>query len=645
MADELGVIGDQRSDIGTRLGEHDVVGLRLVHLDDDVPREVGIILRGQHGSLLDVGIELADAVDNLAKLLGALLVLGQRQGVFQLLIVDVAPLRLRHEAVEFRNLLGQRVLSTHHLRGEVFHAGILGPDLGGALESSLGLDIVASQGGALGGEQGHVRRVHRVGDLREDRGAWEVTGAAADLIDVAFDIAEVALIPEPLEFAEIPPEGEHLALLLLWVGHHDGLELTEEERLLQALEGAIELPLLHQIIDGLHTFGRILDRLAGKHVEGFQRRYEVGDREELFYFLRSNDDILAATLEEHAVERTRDQRVAIAAGHEERHHLGLELDLRFESEREQFGILGQNLRLRSGLILHLITKLGGSRGRLTERFGLGGPLRTGVIGRLDVICSVDNDAFLHLTQRLHLILGDLNLTELLFDHPNLLDLGGDGEGVVGVDIVFRRLEQKIKGLLLVAVVIVLVDGLGRKQELDLVEERHIALHVAVIGRRGEVALETGADGAGVAEVHRGALPLHGAVLHVHGVAVDVKDTVGATFGGRALVITGRAAAIHRSTGWRRLGETEHSHRTPTKETEERVTHGGKVQKRSRASTTRRSRVTRSLHLKRWPTSKESVEPAGTKMGIRPAGRVGSFSMGFTASTRPRPSTKASCCST
>ena len=198
---------------------------------------------------------------------------------------------------------------------KVLHAGILGPDFGSALQGGLSLNRVAGQSRSLGGKQGHVRRVHRVGDLGENRGAGEIAGAAADLIDVALDAAEVTLIAEALQFAEILPEGKHVTLLLLRVGHHDRFKLTEEEGLLQSLKGAVELTLLHQVIDGLHPFGGILDRLPGEHIEGFEGRHEIGDREELFHFLRSDDDILAATLEEHAIERTRDQRVAIAAGH------------------------------------------------------------------------------------------------------------------------------------------------------------------------------------------------------------------------------------------------------------------------------------------------------------------------------------------
>ena len=90
--------------------------------------------------------------------------------------------------------------------------------------------------------------------LREHAGIWQpgqrvlcvadgegrnsVWLARRGLLVDAFDIAEVALVAKALQFAEILPEGEHLALLLLWVGHHDGLKLTEEESLLQSLEGA-----------------------------------------------------------------------------------------------------------------------------------------------------------------------------------------------------------------------------------------------------------------------------------------------------------------------------------------------------------------------------------------------------------------------
>ena len=129
---------------------------------------------------------------------------------------------------------------------------------------------------------------------------------------------------------------------------------------------------------------------------------------------------------------------------------------------------------------------------------------------------------------------------------------------------------------MIAIVVLLVDGLGRKQELNLVQKSHVALHVAVISRGGQVTLEAGADGAGVAEVHRRALPLHGTVLHVHRVAIDVKDSVGATFGGGALVVTGGAVGVDGRARRRGLGETEHGHRAPTEETKESITHGEKV---------------------------------------------------------------------
>ena len=52
-------------------------------------------------------------------------------------------------------------------------------------------------------------------------------------------------IAETLEFAEILPEAEHLALLLLRISHHNRLKFAKEECLLQTLEGAEELTLLH----------------------------------------------------------------------------------------------------------------------------------------------------------------------------------------------------------------------------------------------------------------------------------------------------------------------------------------------------------------------------------------------------------------
>ena len=150
MADQLGVVGDQRSDVGARLGEHQVVGLGLIDLDDDVPGQIGIILRSQHGGLLDIGVEFADPIDDLAKLLGALLVLREGQGVFQLLVVDIAPLRFGKQTVKLRHLLGERILAAHHLVGEILHARILRPNFGGTLERGLRLGGIPSKCGGLG---------------------------------------------------------------------------------------------------------------------------------------------------------------------------------------------------------------------------------------------------------------------------------------------------------------------------------------------------------------------------------------------------------------------------------------------------------------------------------------------------------------
>ena len=180
--------------------------------------------------------------------------------------------------------------------------------------------------------------------------------------------------------------------------------------------------MLNQVIDGLHPFGGILDRLPGEHIEGFEGRHEIGDREELFHFLRSNDDILAATLEKHAVESARDKGMAVAAGHQEGDHLGLELDLSLEPERGHLRVACKNLSLRAGYVLHLITELSGTRGSLAERFALGRSIRTGVIGRLDIVRPVNNNTFLHFAQGIQLGLGDLDLAELLLHNPDLLDL-------------------------------------------------------------------------------------------------------------------------------------------------------------------------------------------------------------------------------
>ena len=267
------------------------------------------------------------------------------------------------------------------------------------------------------------------------------------------------LVAEALEFAEVLPQGEHLALLLLGIGHHDRLEFAEEVGLLQALEGAVQLTLLHQVVDGLHALGRVLDRLAGEHVEGFEGRDEVGDREELLHFLGADDDVLAAALEEDAVEAARDQRVAVAAGHQERDHLGLELDLGLQAERGHLGVLGEDLGLRARLVLHLEGEFGGSGRRLAEGLGLRGGLGAGVVGFLDGVGAVDDDAFLHLAERLQLRLVDLDLAELLLHGPDLLDLRGDGQRAVAVDVEFSRLEEQVEGFLLVAIVVLLVDGL------------------------------------------------------------------------------------------------------------------------------------------------------------------------------------------
>ena len=577
-SDGLGIVGDERGDVRAGLRQDEVIGLGAGSLHDDVPGEVRVILRSQHLSLLDIGVEFADSVHHLPQFLGAGLVLGEGQGEIEFLIEDIAPLGLGDHAVKLRNFLRQGILAADHLVGELLDRRILRPDLGGALERTLGLGGIPREGRLLRGEDRHVGGVDGVVDLRENGGPGEIAGAAPDLVHIALHVGKVMLITEPLQLAEVAPKFQHLTLLGLLVHHDRRLEFAEEVGLLQSLEGAVELALLDEVIHGTHPDGDVVHGLPREGVEGFERRHKIGNREELLHFLGPDLDALVAALEQHPVEGAGDDAVAVAAGQEETDHLRLELDLGLQAERGHLGVLSQDFGLRALLVLDAIAELGGAPARFRQLGGaalrtpLGGAL---VIGGLDLVRPVHDDPFLGFADRLQLILRHLELAEFGAHVPDLLDLGGDGQAIITVDLVFGRLEEQVKGLLLVGEVVGSVDRVGRQQALDATEQILILQHVTAGGGCRQVALEAHPHRPGVAEVESLPLPLHRTVLHVDRVAVDIEQPIRATLGGRALVIPAATTGDGRARR-RRLGEPLGDQRAPTETNEERCTHGGKI---------------------------------------------------------------------
>ena len=257
-------------------------------------------------------------------------------------------------------------MATHDLIGEFLHGRVLGPNLGGPFQGSLGLGRVAAEGSLLGGKHRHIRSVDRVIHPGQDSGTGEVTGATADLIHVGFNISEIALVAEALQFPEVAPKVEHLALLDLLIHHHRRLKFSEKVSFLKALKSTVELTLLVEVVDGSHARGDVTHGLAGQRIDRFQRRHEIRDREELLHFLGADLDVLITALEEDAVEGASDEAVTVATGEQEADHLRLKLYLRLQAQRDHLRILGEDFGLRTLFILHPIAELGLTLGSLVQ---------------------------------------------------------------------------------------------------------------------------------------------------------------------------------------------------------------------------------------------------------------------------------------
>jgi len=273
------------------------------------------------------------------------------------------------------------------------------------------------------------------------------------------------------------------------------------------------------------------------------------------------------TLEDKPVEARRDQRVLEAALQEQAHDLALKLELGLGDRQEAGG--GKRLDLGFGLgefagaeklsggpdrgtapdALALIARGAGGRGlfavagvarvltgldrraadgvaagRLAARQRGGGSGvrdRPAGLGR-DRIATVNDAALLLLAQPFEFGLRNPQRLFLVADAPGVEDLVGHAEAVAAVGVELGGAIQKLPGL--DHAVLRAVGRAGGKELEDLVEGRAVNVLVAR-GRQREVALETAAENAELAEVVGVPLPVHRAVLGVDRVGVGVEGLV------------------------------------------------------------------------------------------------------------------------
>ena len=169
-----------------------------------------------------------------------------------------------------------------------------------------------------------------------------------------------------MQFPEVAPKVEHLALLDLLIHHHRRLEFTEKIGFLEALKGPVEFALLVEVVDGAHACGDVAHGLAGQGVDRFQRWHEIRDREELLHFLGADPNVLITALKEDAVEGTGDEAVTVATGEQEADHLRLKLNLCLQAQRDHLRILGKDFGLRALFIFHPKAQLGLALGSLVQ---------------------------------------------------------------------------------------------------------------------------------------------------------------------------------------------------------------------------------------------------------------------------------------